>query len=166
MAASAKCLSRLQGSLVGAVVGDCLGAPFEGSETVTIASLKKFFDKVKLQGAKHAVQRHSFLISPSKTQLTTRAKIHMYCVFWCTICIHLPLNTRCKSDMLQITIDSFVYTSGHCRRWRSRMEVKIMAGSLLVHCKIAYFYSMTAEKTRRITSKFSDNEKDTFICIM
>ena len=41
---------------------------------------------------------------------------------------------------------SCVYTSGHCRRWRSRMEVKIMAGSLFVHCKIAYFYSVTAEK--------------------
>ena len=41
---------------------------------------------------------------------------------------------------------SSVYTSGHCRRWRSRMEVKIMAGSLFVHCKIAYFYSVTAEK--------------------
>ena len=37
-------------------------------------------------------------------------------------------------------------TSGHCRRWRSRMEVKIMAGSLFVHCKIAYFYSLTVEK--------------------
>ena len=44
------------------------------------------------------------------------------------------------------TTHSFVYTSGHCRRWRSRMEVKIMAGSLFVHCKIAYFYSVTAEK--------------------
>ena len=43
-------------------------------------------------------------------------------------------------------LNSFVYTSGHCRRWRSRMEVKIMAGSLFVHCKIAYFYSVTAEK--------------------
>ena len=42
--------------------------------------------------------------------------------------------------------NSFVYTSGHCRRWRSRMEVKIMAGSLFVHCKIAYFYSVTADK--------------------
>ena len=42
-------------------------------------------------------------------------------------------------------LDSFVYTSGHCRRWRSRMEVKIMAGSLFIHCKIAYFYSVTAE---------------------
>ena len=42
--------------------------------------------------------------------------------------------------------NSSVYTSGHCRRWRSRMEVKIMAGSLFVHCKIAYFYSVTAEK--------------------
>ena len=43
-------------------------------------------------------------------------------------------------------IYSFVYTSGHCRRWRSRMEVKIMAGSLFVHCKIAYFYSVTTKK--------------------
>ena len=42
--------------------------------------------------------------------------------------------------------NSFVYTSGHCRRWRSRMEVKIMAGSLFVHCKIAYIYLVTAEK--------------------
>ena len=41
---------------------------------------------------------------------------------------------------------SFVYTSGHCCRWRSRLEVKIMAGSLFVHCKIAYLYSVTAEK--------------------
>ena len=41
---------------------------------------------------------------------------------------------------------SFVYTSGHCRRWRSRMEVKIMARSLFVHCKIAYFYSVTTKK--------------------
>ena len=31
-------------------------------------------------------------------------------------------------------------------RWRSCMEVKIMAGSLFVHCKIAYIYSVTAEK--------------------
>ena len=41
---------------------------------------------------------------------------------------------------------SFVYTSGHCRRWRSRMEVKIVPVSLFVHCKIAYFYLVTAEK--------------------
>ena len=42
-----------------------------------------------------------------------------------------------------------LYTSGHCLRWRSRMEMKIMAGSLYMlyaHCKIAYFYSVTAEK--------------------
>ena len=50
-------------------------------------------------------------------------------------------------DMNRIVVYySFVYTSGHCRRWRSRMEVKIMAGSLFVHCKIAYIYSVTAEK--------------------
>ena len=49
-------------------------------------------------------------------------------------------------DPHAVTSNSFVYTSGHCRRWRSRMEVKIMAGSLFVHCKIAYFYSVTAEK--------------------
>ena len=46
----------------------------------------------------------------------------------------------------QMASYSFVYTSGHCRRWRSRMEVKIMAGSLFVHCKIVYFYSVIAEK--------------------
>ena len=53
------------------------------------------------------------------------------------LCSPFPADTRCNS---------FVYTSGHCRRWRSCMEVKIMAGSLFVHCKIAYFYSVTAEK--------------------
>ena len=40
---------------------------------------------------------------------------------------------------------SCVYTSGHWRRWRLHMEVKIVAGSLFVHCKIAYFHSVTAE---------------------
>ena len=45
-----------------------------------------------------------------------------------------------------LLVDSFVYTSGHCRRWCSRMEVKIMAGSLFVHCKIVYFYSVITEK--------------------
>ena len=45
-----------------------------------------------------------------------------------------------------LALYSFVYTSGHCCRWRSRLEVKIMAGSLFVHCKIAYLYSVTAEK--------------------
>ena len=48
--------------------------------------------------------------------------------------------------MLKISPRFLVYTSGHCRRWRSRMEVKIVAGSLFAHCKIAYFYSVTAEK--------------------
>ena len=55
------------------------------------------------------------------------------------------LLTHWLTEMIYI-IHSFVYTSGHCRRWRSRMEVKIMAVSLFVHCKIAYFYSVTAEK--------------------
>ena len=39
--------------------------------------------------------------------------------------------------------NSFVYT---CPTWRSRLEVKIVAGSLFVHCKTAYFYSVTEEK--------------------
>ena len=61
-------------------------------------------------------------------------------------------NPRCRqwrqklSNRRLIVFNSFVYTSGHCRRWRSSMEVKIMAGSLFVHCKIAYIYSATAEK--------------------
>ena len=42
--------------------------------------------------------------------------------------------------------NSVVYTSGHCRRWRSRKEVKIVAGLVFFHCKIAYFYSVTVEK--------------------
>ena len=51
-----------------------------------------------------------------------------------------------QTALRNIMFHSFVYTSRHCRRWRSRMEVKIMAGSLFVHCKIAYFYSVTADK--------------------
>ena len=39
----------------------------------------------------------------------------------------------------------FGYTSGHCRRWCSRMQLKIMAGSLFAHCKITYFNSAVTE---------------------
>ena len=63
---------------------------------------------------------------------------------------HLPTGQNGRhftDDIFKcIFMNSFVYTSGHCRRWRSPMEVKIMAGSLFVHCKIAYFYSVTADK--------------------
>ena len=70
------------------------------------------------------------------------------------ICIILLTTMNITSVVIMVIeintfgnqLNSFVYTSGHCRRWRSRMEVKIMAGSLFVHCKIAYFYSVTAEK--------------------
>ena len=58
-------------------------------------------------------------------------------------------NTQISSsskDCWQSLGLSFVHTSGHCRRGRSRMEVKMMAGSLFVYCKIAYIYSETAEK--------------------
>ena len=41
---------------------------------------------------------------------------------------------------------SFIYSSGHCRRWRSHIQVKIVAGSLFVHCEIAYFNSVTTEQ--------------------
>ena len=58
-----------------------------------------------------------------------------------TLFMDIPAHNPKASVM-----NSFVYTSGHCRRWRSRMEVKIMAVSLFVHCKIAYFYSVTTEK--------------------
>ena len=68
-----------------------------------------------------------------------------------SICYHYPFLWYACIQIQYVPRDSiyfnsFVYTSGHCRRWRSRMEVKIMAGSLFVHCKIAYFYSAAAEK--------------------
>ena len=44
---------------------------------------------------------------------------------------------QCHSGYSKTIIYSFVYTSGHCLRWRWRMEVKIVDGSLFVHCKIA-----------------------------
>ena len=44
------------------------------------------------------------------------------------------------------------------------MDLKIVSGSLFVHCKNCIFLlGDRREVTRRITSKFSDNEKDTFI---
>ena len=49
----------------------------------------------------------------------------------CSITIH-PLPIAALSY-------SFVYTFGHCRRWRSRMEVKIMAGSYLFIAKLHIF---------------------------
>ena len=73
-----------------------------------------------------------------------------YCTCFGSVVTHWPLRDEpvilkvWLSNSLQLY--SFVYTSGHCRRWRSRMEVKIMAVSLFVHCKIAYFYLVTAEK--------------------
>ena len=64
-------------------------------------------------------------------------------------------------------LNSFVYTSGHCRRWRSRMEVKIMAGSLFVHCKIAYFYSVTAAGSdSSYHYQICDDKEDTLLYIM
>ena len=52
----------------------------------------------------------------------------------------------CLHSIGEVTAFFHLHIAGHCRRWRSRMEVKIMARSLFVHCKIAYFYSATAEK--------------------
>ena len=40
---------------------------------------------------------------------------------------------------------SFVYTSGHCHRRRSRMQVKIVAGPLFAHHKIAHFNCVVTE---------------------
>ena len=42
--------------------------------------------------------------------------------------------------------NSFVYSSGYCHRWRSRMHMKTLADSLFVLCKLAYFVSATTEQ--------------------
>ena len=48
----ASLLSKFKGALVGAVVGDCLGAPFEASWDVQLDGVKRFFSKLqKRQGA-------------------------------------------------------------------------------------------------------------------
>jgi len=40
-------ISRFRGALVGAVVGDCLGAHFEGDMQVSMSSALRHFDAVK-----------------------------------------------------------------------------------------------------------------------
>lgn len=45
-AMSASTLSRFQGTLLGVLVGDCLGGPFEGSKYVSKAHLNKYFAKM------------------------------------------------------------------------------------------------------------------------
>lgn len=40
-------LSKFRGSLVGALLGDCLGAPYEGDETVSKIILQRYFDKME-----------------------------------------------------------------------------------------------------------------------
>ena len=84
-----------------------------------------------------ATQRYTAFLAPALLLLWLNEETCLYEYF----CCWAPEN-----DSNRGLAYSFVYTSGHCRRWRSRMEVKIMAGSLFVHCKIAYFYSVTAEK--------------------
>ena len=72
------------------------------------------------------------------------SRLDFYWFMYCTL--RNEITWYCPNHLITPARHSFVYTSGHCRRWRSRMEVKIMAGSLFVHCKIAYFYMVTAEK--------------------
>ena len=44
-------LSKFKGSLVGAVVGDCLGAPFEASWDVKLEEVKGFLSQLHSTGA-------------------------------------------------------------------------------------------------------------------
>ena len=43
-------LSKFKGALVGAVVGDCLGAPFEASWDVKLEAVKRFFSQLQSRG--------------------------------------------------------------------------------------------------------------------
>ena len=88
-----------------------------------------------IQEIKKRIQQVLLWLSPS---LPINYTCYQYTAVgkYCTLCVQMLDGAN-----------SFVYTSGHCRRWRSRMEVKIMAGSVFVHCKIAYFYSVTTEKS-------------------
>ena len=45
-------LSKFKGALVGAAVGDCLGAPFEASWDVKLEAVKRFFSKLQSTGTK------------------------------------------------------------------------------------------------------------------
>ena len=67
-------------------------------------------------------------------------------------------NKFCFLDI--VCMYYFVYSSGYCRRWRSRMQVKILADSLFNLCKLSYFVSTS----HHITSKFCTNKEDT--CFM
>lgn len=43
----ASVMSRFRGCLIGALVGDCFGKPFEETGKTTIESVKKFVDNVE-----------------------------------------------------------------------------------------------------------------------
>lgn len=40
-------VAKYRGCLIGALVGDCLGAPFEGDPTVPRTQLHKYLDKLE-----------------------------------------------------------------------------------------------------------------------
>ena len=55
-------ISRFRGALVGAVIGDCLGANFEGDVQVSMKSALQHFDEVKTSSVKKEGNR--LLTSP------------------------------------------------------------------------------------------------------
>ena len=58
----------------------------------------------------------------------------------------LPMAWQHKEPRHQQPWYSVVHSFGHCHRWCSRMQAKIVAGSLFIHCKIAYFNSVITEQ--------------------
>ena len=79
-------------------------------------------------------------VSPSAADWTPRGETHIQFRRHETVD---PILNSCYSGHTRFMItlpselwsNSFVYSSGHSRRWRSRMEVKIMAVPLFAHCK-------------------------------
>ena len=101
---------------------------------------------------------------------SSTSPIYLLFLIWTFACCHGQISIRnilfhkhWMTYFPTITVHSQFFRL-HIRRWRSRIEVKILAGSLFVHCKV--LLGDSREVTSCITSKFCDDEKDIFIYIV
>lgn len=52
-------MSKFRGALVGVLLGDCLGSPYEGDETVSKIMLQKYFDKMEDPRFKSPIKKYT-----------------------------------------------------------------------------------------------------------
>ncbi|KAL1123374.1 hypothetical protein AAG570_002459 [Ranatra chinensis] len=66
--------SKFRGALIGALLGDCLGAPFEGDERVSKSVLQKYFDK--LEGPHFKAPFKQYTDDTAMTKCVAESLIH------------------------------------------------------------------------------------------